>query len=84
VLDVTGMTCASCVRRVERALGKVPGVDSATVNFAAETARISLSEPVEPDKLIAAVEKARPATHPQLYGDGRAAAHIIEAINSWI
>ncbi len=35
-LEITGMTCASCVRRVERALAGVPGVTAATVNLAAE------------------------------------------------
>jgi len=40
-LGVDGMTCASCVGRVERALGKVPGVQEATVNLATESARIT-------------------------------------------
>ena len=57
-LDINGMTCASCVRRVERALGKVAGVETASVNFAAETARVTLAAPVAPEQLIAAVEKA--------------------------
>ncbi|HNI86354.1 MAG TPA: heavy metal-associated domain-containing protein, partial [Ottowia sp.] len=35
-LGVGGMTCASCVARVEKALQKVPGVDSAAVNLATE------------------------------------------------
>lgn len=39
-LDIGGMTCASCVNRVERALKKVPGVQEATVNLATESARI--------------------------------------------
>ena len=57
-LDIKGMTCASCVRRVERALGKVDGVDTATVNFAAETARVTTDSNVALASLIAAVEKA--------------------------
>jgi Cu+-exporting ATPase len=40
-LGVGGMTCASCVARVERALKKVPGVQEAAVNLATESARIS-------------------------------------------
>ena len=40
-LGVGGMTCASCVTRVERALKKVPGVTEATVNLATESARIT-------------------------------------------
>ena len=38
-LGIEGMTCASCVARLERALAKVPGVASATVNLATESAR---------------------------------------------
>ena len=40
-LGIGGMTCASCVGRVERALRKVPGVQEATVNLATESARIA-------------------------------------------
>lgn len=57
-LEISGMTCASCVRRVERALSKVEGVETASVNFAAETARVTLATDVPVDRLIAAVEKA--------------------------
>ncbi len=39
-LQVSGMTCASCVRRVERALSAVPGVLGVEVNLASETARV--------------------------------------------
>src|SRR5262245_3980900 len=38
---ITGMTCASCVRRVERAIAKVPGVDNVAVNLAAERATVA-------------------------------------------
>jgi Cu+-exporting ATPase len=57
-LSVTGMTCASCVRRVERALSRVEGVETAAVNFAAETARVTLGAPVPVEALIEAIEKA--------------------------
>jgi Cu+-exporting ATPase len=40
-LGIAGMTCASCVNRVEKALKKVPGVTEATVNLATESARVS-------------------------------------------
>jgi P-type Cu+ transporter len=40
-LGIGGMTCASCVSRVERALKKVPGVTEATVNLATESARVA-------------------------------------------
>jgi Cu+-exporting ATPase len=42
-IGIGGMTCASCVGRVEKALKKVPGVTEATVNLATESARISFS-----------------------------------------
>ncbi|WP_054007738.1 heavy metal translocating P-type ATPase [Cypionkella psychrotolerans] len=41
-LSIEAMTCASCVRRVETALGAVPGVVSATVNLASETAEVTV------------------------------------------
>jgi P-type Cu+ transporter len=44
-IGIGGMTCASCVMRVEKALKKVPGVDSATVNLATESARIEVHDP---------------------------------------
>ena len=40
-LNIEGMSCASCVGRVEKALGQVAGVDSASVNFATETASVA-------------------------------------------
>ena len=60
-LAVRGMTCAACVSRVERALNKVPGVASAQVNFATETASVSLAEPsasFDSVSLVAAIEDA--------------------------
>jgi len=41
-ISVGGMTCASCVGRVEKALNKVPGVVNASVNLATESARIQV------------------------------------------
>ena len=40
-IPVEGMTCASCVGRVERAILKVPGVESAAVNLATEKAKVA-------------------------------------------
>lgn len=57
-LAIEGMTCASCVGRVERALSKVPGVRSASVNLASERAHVELLGAVETAALIAAVDKA--------------------------
>ena len=58
-IPVTGMTCASCVRRVERALSKREGVASARVNFAAEKATVEY-DPSEtsPEDLIGTIEGA--------------------------
>jgi Cu+-exporting ATPase len=47
-IGIGGMTCASCVARVERALRKVPGVAQATVNLATESARVQLLVPDVP------------------------------------
>ncbi|KPF66643.1 copper-transporting ATPase [beta proteobacterium AAP99] len=44
-LPISGMTCASCVARVERALATVPGVLQATVNLATESARLDVEPP---------------------------------------
>ncbi|MBZ4186784.1 heavy metal translocating P-type ATPase [Thermomonas sp. RSS23] len=55
-LNISGMTCASCVGRVEKALRKVDGVQEATVNLATETAAVQGSATVQ--ALIAAVERA--------------------------
>jgi Cu+-exporting ATPase len=57
-LSIDGMTCASCVGRVERALAKVPGVQSVSVNLANERAHLELLGQIDPQTLIAAVTKA--------------------------
>jgi Cu+-exporting ATPase len=59
ILPIEGMTCASCVRRVERALSRVPGVDTANVNLATEQASVTY-DPAIADlaQLRQAVEKA--------------------------
>ncbi|GGD50569.1 heavy metal translocating P-type ATPase [Paenibacillus nasutitermitis] len=46
ILELTGMTCAACATRIEKGLGKLPGVTNATVNFAMETASVEYN-PVE-------------------------------------
>lgn len=58
-LDITGMTCASCANRIERKLGKLPGV-TATVNYATEKAQVQVvgAEGTDAAALIAAVEAA--------------------------
>ena len=56
-MSVGGMTCASCVRRVERKLGKLDGV-KAEVNLATESARITLTTPHTDEELEAVVNAA--------------------------
>jgi heavy metal translocating P-type ATPase len=56
VLDIEGMTCASCVQKVERALGSVDGVQAAAVNLATRTATVRAADPAI-DPLVAAVAR---------------------------
>ena len=57
-LPVEGMTCASCVGSIERALKAVPGVESVSVNLATERANITTDTTVSRTKLVEAIEKA--------------------------
>jgi P-type Cu+ transporter len=56
-LDLEGMTCASCVNRIERKLNELEGVE-ATVNFATEQATVHHGSSVTVDDLVSAVEAA--------------------------
>jgi P-type Cu+ transporter len=56
--NIAGMTCASCVARVEKALKTVPGVTDATVNLATEKAAVHGDPALDPEVIIKAVEKA--------------------------
>jgi len=80
-LAIRGMTCAACVRRVERALSKVPGVQEAQVNFATEMASVTLAQQageLDPATLVAAVEDA--GYHAQLQ---QADAPLLEEVVPW-
>jgi Cu+-exporting ATPase len=58
-LPITGMTCASCSNRVEKALKKLPGVASASVNLSSEQAAVTYDPAqVAPPQLLDAVERA--------------------------
>ena len=48
-IGIDGMTCASCVLRVERALKAVPGVEAASVNLATESARVRVAGDAQTD-----------------------------------
>ncbi|MCM0028726.1 MAG: heavy metal translocating P-type ATPase [Polynucleobacter sp.] len=68
-IDIEGMTCASCVGRVEKALANMPGIEAATVNLATEQARIRLTE-----VLPGAVEQIIEIIHKVGYGAKQSAA----------
>ena len=57
-LSVSGMTCASCVRHVEKAITKVLGVSAVSVNLATESARVTTTSDLDAKLLIAAVVDA--------------------------
>jgi copper chaperone CopZ len=57
-LDVTGMTCGSCVARVQSALGSTPGVAEATVNFATSRVTVDVaSSSIHAQQLVDVVER---------------------------
>ena len=58
-IGIEGMTCASCVRRVEKALSGVPGVVDASVNLGTERARIALADNADAAALTEAVDRRR-------------------------
>lgn len=80
-LSIDGMICASCVGRVERALNKVPGVKSVSVNLANERAHLELLGKVDAQTLLDAVSKAGysasvwQAEHPQTDDQQRRLQH---------
>ncbi|TNC74746.1 heavy metal translocating P-type ATPase [Rubellimicrobium roseum] len=57
-LPVEGMTCASCVAHVEKAIGKVPGVAGVNVNLATERAEVAFAGRPDPAAVVHAVEEA--------------------------
>ena len=76
-IDIEGMTCASCVSRVEKALLKVPSVQSASVNLATERATVQLSDTTNVDGLFKAIEKAgyKGQKTPEMHGHDQHAGH---------
>ncbi|MBX3659785.1 MAG: copper-translocating P-type ATPase [Ramlibacter sp.] len=76
-LGVGGMTCASCVSRVERALKKVPGVQDATVNLATESARITLAAAGPAEALL------RRAVRDAGYEPRAAEAAVTQELSPW-
>ena len=82
-LPVEGMTCASCVSRVEKALAALPGVQEATVNLATETAAVKADPAVGFDALRGAVEKAGYALGEQPQASDTAAGTAAASPNEW-
>src|SRR5207302_9305366 len=78
-LAIEGMTCASCVRTVERALAKVPGVTDASVNLATETARVR-GDAMTVDALVRSVREAGYGARERFSGqdDRERAARVAE------
>jgi len=82
-LQVEGMTCASCVGRVETALKKVEGVQSASVNLATERADITLAKPIDRQVLIQAIERTGydvPANTVELSIEGMTCASCVSRV----
>ncbi|ARP81393.1 heavy metal translocating P-type ATPase [Bordetella genomosp. 8] len=76
-LAIEGMSCASCVKRVENALAAVPGVRGASVNLATERARVTWDQAgvATADALVAAVAKAGYGAHPIVPENDETARH---------
>ncbi|VWD56888.1 putative cation-transporting ATPase membrane protein [Burkholderia lata] len=72
-LDIDGMTCASCVSRVEKALAKVPGVTRASVNLATERATVDAAASVSAAQLVDTVKQAGYGATPTVTDAGFAA-----------
>lgn len=68
-LHIEGMTCASCVGRVERAIRAVPGVAEASVNLATERANVRFDRDAEPLAVIDAIRDAGYTARPLLPDD---------------
>ena len=82
-LQVEGMTCASCVGRVETALKKVDGVQSASVNLTTERADITLAKPIDQHVLIQAIEQTGydvPASKVELSIEGMTCASCVSRV----
>ncbi len=58
VLKIDGMTCTACANAIERKVGKLEGVDRASVNFATEALTVDVEENIELDAIKRAVEEA--------------------------
>jgi len=89
-LEISGMTCSSCANRIEKKLNKLEGV-TATVNYATEKAKVTFTDAVSPEDLVATVEAtgyaatipAPPAGPDETQTEGEAAGPHDEAGQWW-
>ncbi|HEY1735881.1 MAG TPA: heavy metal translocating P-type ATPase [Methylovirgula sp.] len=79
---IEGMSCASCVSRIERAIRTVPGVSAVSVNLATNRAEVAFSGTPAPDDVERAVTKAGYHAHPIVEADASGHQHHDEAIES--
>ncbi len=82
-LGVGGMTCASCVGRVERALRKVPGVQEASVNLATESARVALAAPAGSDAAALEAQLRRAVRNAGYEPLAKGAGEVAEGLSPW-
>jgi Cu+-exporting ATPase len=82
-LPIAGLSCASCVKRAEGAIGAVDGVSEVSVNLATETATFSPSKPEQINSVIDAIQKAGfkvPRQTVQLEIDGMTCASCVKRV----
>ncbi len=70
--DISGMTCAGCAAKVERAIRAVPGVVDASVNLPLERADVRFAAGADPDLVVRAVADAGYSAHPREAGKSKA------------
>ena len=73
-IDIEGMHCASCVRRVERAIKRIEGVREASVNLATNRAHVTLSPPATLEKVSSAIDSI--GFHARVESPGFAAIEV--------
>ena len=79
-LPIEGMTCAACAARIEKVVGRLPGVEG-SVNFAAETARVRFTPGLtDPAAIVGAIAKAGFTATPIAGRDREAIEHHIEEL----